>query len=146
MVLPPPSYPAGMLLLGVLLQRWHPVLLPRDRVSMTTAALSTIAAAFLLHGSWRAFRTARTPLEPWKATRALVRDGVFRLSRNPVYLAFLLIQAAIAWWVGNGWLLGLLPVTWSLLDRLQVRREETYLLSQFGDDYRDYCRRVRRWI
>ncbi len=143
MFLPPPLYPLLAVVTGWLLQLWHAITLPRDTVAAVTAAL---AAALLLQGAWRALRRARTPLEPWQPTRALVTDGVFRQSRNPVYLAFLLVQAALAWWWANGWILILLPVTWLLLDRLQVRREEAYLLRQFGDAYRDYCRRVRRWI
>lgn len=146
MVIPPPLFPLGMILLTIIWQWYYPVHLPRDPLSGVSGGMTALGAILLLRGSFVTFRRARTPLEPWKATKVLVTDGVFKISRNPVYLAFLFGQAAMAWALGNAWMLGTTFVTWWLLDRLQVRREENYLLTQFGDEYRAYCRRVRRWI
>jgi protein-S-isoprenylcysteine O-methyltransferase Ste14 len=146
MVMPPPLYPLAMILIAVALQWVFPIRLPRDPLTGFSGGMTALGAILLLRGSMVTFKREKTPLEPWKATKTLVTDGVFKISRNPVYLAFLFVQAALAWWTGNAWMLGLIAVTWTLLDRLQVRREEAYLLAQFGDQYRDYCRRVRRWL
>lgn len=82
---------------------------------------------------------------PEKSSR-LVAHGIYRYSRNPMYLALLLLL--IAWSLHLGWLLA--PLGWGLfvlwITRFQIRPEERTLERLFGDEYRAYCRRVRRWL
>lgn len=89
--------------------------------------------------------TTANPLKPAEASR-LVSDGIYRFSRNPMYLALLLALCAWGLWLGNAWaLLG--PVLFvAAMNRLQIQPEERALEQLFGDDYRAYCRRVRRWL
>lgn len=76
----------------------------------------------------------------------LVERGVFRLSRNPMYLGQLLIAAGLAIWVGtlSSWVV--LPVFVFALQRLFIQPEEQRLLERHGASYTDYCQRVRRWL
>jgi protein-S-isoprenylcysteine O-methyltransferase Ste14 len=75
-----------------------------------------------------------------------VRSGPFRFSRNPIYLAFTLLQLGLAAWVNSlGLLLTLLPAL-ALMMRVVIPREERYLEARFPTEYLAYKRAVRRWL
>lgn len=94
------------------------------------------------------FRRAKTTVNPMKPDSAssLVVDGIYRLTRNPMYLGFLLILLGWTAFVSN-WL-ALAPVALFVvyLDRFQIRPEERALDDLFGAAFADYKNRVRRWI
>ena len=94
----------------------------------------------------RAFGLARTPLDPYTPSEAIVTDGPYRLSRNPAYLGMTLTYAGIAIVWNAPWALVPLPVAIAVIDRGVIVREERYLERKFGARYMDYKRRVRRWI
>ena len=98
-------------------------------------------------GSWIfwIFRQHGTPVEPALPAAALVRTGPYRFSRNPMYTALILLFAAFAVLSGSIGLIILMPVLVISLHFGVVLPEENYLLNRFGDEYRDYCRNVRRW-
>jgi len=111
------------------------------------AGLVSIALGFvLLVTAVRGFRAVGTTLQPWESTTALVTSGPFRFSRNPVYLGYTLLYLGVALWTRSVWSLALLPLVLAAMTRLVIRREERYLDARFGAAYRDYARRVRRWI
>jgi protein-S-isoprenylcysteine O-methyltransferase Ste14 len=93
-----------------------------------------------------AFRRARTPIDPYTPTAAIVTDGPYRRTRNPAYLGMALTYAGIASASNAVWALALLPVAIAVIDRGVIVREEHYLERKFGSSYLDYKRRVRRWI
>ncbi|HJQ92866.1 MAG TPA: isoprenylcysteine carboxylmethyltransferase family protein, partial [Candidatus Thermoplasmatota archaeon] len=88
----------------------------------------------------------RTDPNPWAETSALVTTGPYSWSRNPIYLADLVLQAGIGLAAGWWWALVLLPATWACLRFLVVRREERFLAVRFGTPYLEYRRRTRRWL
>ena len=113
------------------------------------AALGIALAGGLiaLAGAWQ-FRRARTtinPLSPAK-TSALVTGGVYRVTRNPMYLGMLLVLIGWGAYLGNAaaWLA--LPLSVLLLNTLQTKPEERLLRQRFGDAYARYAARVRRWL
>lgn len=77
---------------------------------------------------------------------ALVQDGPYRLSRNPIYVAIALLYLGISLLLGNVWGVLLLPLWLAIIDWGVIRPEERYLEDQFGTPYRTYRERVRRWI
>ena len=93
---------------------------------------------------WRA-RTTVNPLRPERAAH-LVTSGVFARSRNPIYLGDLLILLALALAFGLWLNFLLLPLFVVCIDRGQIAAEERALQRLFGDEYRAYCARVRRWL
>lgn len=127
-------------------------LLPLARV--TSVLLPPLAMALLVAGfvpmiaaaaSLMLSRTTINPLRPDNASR-LVTSGIFRLSRNPIYLGDLLLLAAWAMWLGNA-----LNAVWLgffvwYIQRFQIRPEERALERLFGETYRAYCANVRRWL
>lgn len=95
--------------------------------------------------SFRRARTTVNPLKPETAS-ALVSSGIYRYTRNPMYLGFAI--ALLAWSVFLAWppaLLGVLGFA-LYMNRFQIGPEERALAGLFGEDFSLYCRRVRRWL
>ncbi len=90
-------------------------------------------------------RRAGTSPFPDQPSNALVTDGPFRFTRNPIYLAFTLITVGLAALRNTRWILVLLGPALAVLHKGVIEREERYLEQRFGEDYRRYRRRVRRW-
>ena len=95
--------------------------------------------------SFRSAGTTVDPRYPDKASR-LVVGGIYRYSRNPMYLGLLLLLVAWGIYLSNLIAFAVLPVFVFGMNRLQIRREEEAMEAQFGDDYRAYKASVRRWI
>jgi protein-S-isoprenylcysteine O-methyltransferase Ste14 len=94
----------------------------------------------------RLFAAAGTNVPPTLPTTALVVDGIYRRSRNPLYLGLILVYLGLGVAAGSLWAIGLLvPLLW-VINVGVVKREERYLERKFGDAYRAYKARVRRWI
>lgn len=108
-------------------------------------ALAGIALAAL---SITTFRRARTTLDPRDPSRAsaLVTHGVFALSRNPIYAAFLLWLLAWCLVLGNPFALAGALVFLAWMNSVQIPAEERALAARFGEAFENYRARVRRWI
>lgn len=150
--IPPPVIDAAFAALMWLLARAYPwaQLWRAD----ATVWPSWVAAVFGLAGlasalaGWLAFRRARTtvnPLSPARASTLVVR-GIYRHTRNPMYLGMLLVLAGWGVWLGNVLALLLLPLFVLTLNRLQIEPEERALRARFGEAFTQYAARVRRWI
>lgn len=144
--------PAVQALLAALLMWLLARRLPLPGPSWETPAALALASAALgaavaLAGV-AAFRRARTTVDPRLPQRAsaLVSGGIYRYTRNPMYLGILLLLGGWALYLASPWSLLPLPLFVIAMNRLQIAAEERHLRDRFGDAYRDYCRRVRRWI
>jgi protein-S-isoprenylcysteine O-methyltransferase Ste14 len=115
-------------------------------VALPVGSASIMAGAGLLGSFVRAFGRARTPVDPYTPSQALVTDGPYRLTRNPGYLGMALTYAGIAIACNAPWALVPLPAAIAVIDRGVIVCEERYLTRKFGTPYEDYKRRVRRWI
>lgn len=106
-----------------------------------------IALAFLLPAivSFRKHKTTVSPISPDTAT-ALVTDGVYSITRNPMYVGMLLALLGLVLWLGAVSALAMIFVFYLLIDRNQIAIEERALVSKFGKTYRDYAERVPRWL
>jgi len=92
------------------------------------------------------FNQAGTNLPTWEPTLALVEDGPFRFSRNPIYIGLLLIYFGIATALTSVWAMLFLPGLLAIMHYGIVLREETYLAEKFGAAYKSYQARVPRWL
>lgn len=144
----PPILFFACLIVAGMLQIFHPVEIASYpfAAGLTVAAVLTCSAVAI--GGWaiREMKGHGTPLEPGSVPLRLVRSGPFRFTRNPLYLAQLLVLTAIALAVNSIWFLGAVPVLLLLLDRLIVVREERVIRETFGTEYANYVKAVRRWI
>jgi protein-S-isoprenylcysteine O-methyltransferase Ste14 len=91
-------------------------------------------------------RRAQTSLNPSEPVKALVIEGPFKVTRNPIYVGFTLIYIGIALLVNTLWPLLLLPVVQNVMRQGVIEREERYLERKFGQEYLAYKERVPRWI
>lgn len=92
------------------------------------------------------FKWRKTTVNPFGEPAVVVREGVYRFSRNPMYLGMLLILLGFGVWLGNMLALLLAPGFVWVMTRWYILREEQLLESRFGEEYRIYRRQVRRWI
>ena len=95
--------------------------------------------------SFRRARTTVNPMNPASAT-SLVVSGIYRRTRNPMYLGFLLGLVGWAVFVANALAFLVLPAFVLYMNRFQIRPEEAALTSRFGSDFVSYKARVRRWL
>lgn len=147
-IAPPPLIFLGGTAVGLLADQLAGLpAMPGDRwVTIGLAAIAGIAGSALIAAALGRFRRAGTPPEPWKPTAALSVDGIYRRTRNPMYLGMALLMLALGLaFASSGVLLALVP-TLLIVDRFVIQREERYLDRLFGESFRTYRAEVRRWI
>jgi protein-S-isoprenylcysteine O-methyltransferase Ste14 len=144
-IAPPPLIYLLPLVAGLVLDRRVPIgALPEGPARLLgTLSLAGVAVAIV---ALVAFHRAGTRPEPWKPTAALVTTGPYRISRNPMYLGFTFLYLGLSLWFGGYWCLVFLPLVLVVMTIGVIRREEAYLERLFGDEYRAYRARVRRWL
>jgi protein-S-isoprenylcysteine O-methyltransferase Ste14 len=146
--IPPLPLAAGFGMLMWAIDRWVPVhidmSLARTVVALVTLGLAVGIVVVAVIG----FRRARTTVDPFhpEAASTIVTTGIYRITRNPMYLGFLLALIALAVFLGN-LASALLPIVFVIyMNRFQIGPEERALLTRFGASYEAYLRSVRRWI
>ena len=144
--IPPPLLYLAALAAGIALHHFFPLaLLPRGWDYAVGAVLVAVSVSVIPSILMR-FRRARTPLDVRKPATALIADGPFRFSRNPIYVSMTLLYAGLAFFLGNGWVLIFAVPVLLVMNFWVVRREERHLEAKFGEDYLHYKRTVRRWL
>jgi protein-S-isoprenylcysteine O-methyltransferase Ste14 len=143
---PPPLIYLVPLAVGTALdgKRRVPFLPPRTARTLEWPLLG-FGVAF---NAWflRTIRRDGVPIRTDRPVPKLTTEGPFRYSRNPSYLALAMIYAGIAVLRNSLWTLLLLPLVMIVVQREVIGREERYLERAFGEEYRAYNNRVRRWV
>jgi protein-S-isoprenylcysteine O-methyltransferase Ste14 len=145
-IAPPPLIYLGGLGIGFLLEGLLPGGSFPAHIHHVLGPLLLLLGVGLIAWWVSSFRRAGTPAPVHKETTALVTDGPYRLTRNPGYLAFTLIYAAIAFLANAPWVLVPLPFVLAVIDRGVIAREERYLERLFGGEYLALKARTRRWV
>jgi protein-S-isoprenylcysteine O-methyltransferase Ste14 len=146
--LPPPVPYVAAVLVGWVVNAY---LLPLP-ASLSAPLRITGAMVFILIGmtalafAGRLFSETDQDPSPWKPTTEIISTGIYRFTRNPMYLGLALIQIGLAFAMANLWVLVLLPPALAVVYTTAIRHEEAYLERKFGDSYLEYKRSVRRWI
>lgn len=143
---PPPLVYAAGLLIGWLIGRAAPASWFGARGWWLLALPLAVAGVGLIAFALGLFRRAGTDPLPMRPTTALVFSGPYRYTRNPMYLGMALVYAAAAILFDLPWALVLLPVVLLVIQTQVIVREERYLDAKFGEEYRAYRKRVRRWL
>ena len=145
----PPYLYLACLVLGFALDRLLPLPLTYPEATLTYSmaggALILIGVAIMAAGI-RNFSLADTPVPSNQPVRALVTTGIHGWSRNPIYVGMLLLYAGIGTAARSPWVFILALPLIIILRYGVIAREEAYLERRFGDAYRDYQARVRRWL
>ena len=115
-------------------------------VPQVFAILLLVAALGLIGAALNLFWRRRTRPEPWQPASALVVTGIYRFTRNPMYLGMTILSLSVAIFCQSLGAVFLSLVAAALIDRFVIRREEAYLQRRFGGEYRSYKQQVRRWL
>jgi protein-S-isoprenylcysteine O-methyltransferase Ste14 len=146
--IPPPLVAiAAAAVMWAISRAGSPIQLPIVPQAFVAVALVVIGFAFDIAGLM-AFRRARTTVNPMKPelVSSFVSSGIYRVTRNPMYVGLVFILLAWAVYLASPWSLLGLPGFMLYTGRFQIQPEERFLQDRFGDEYRAYTRRVRRWL
>jgi protein-S-isoprenylcysteine O-methyltransferase Ste14 len=115
---------------------------------MTIVVCLFVAGVAFGGSGFRAFARARTTIDPvnLESASVLVTGGIFRVSRNPMYVGFAVLLAAWAIWLQAPWALAGVLLFVAFIQRFQIIPEERVLTAKFGASYDQYRERVRRWL
>lgn len=121
-----------------------------DRASSPLPQLAgaAIVVLALANDVWcfRILSRNQTTIMPHRAASSLVTEGPFRFSRNPIYVSHVALIFGLGLFLGSPFTLLLTPLLAFGLTKLAIEPEERHLLGKFGDDYRSYMARTRRWL
>jgi len=145
-LLSPPLLYLLFIMLALFLADWLPLSVPANRWTQALAVLLIVAGQGLSFWAMWRFRQQHTTNSNFNQPRQLLRDGPFAVSRNPINLGDTCGYCAIALLLGSLWPWLLLAPLLYLMNRNVILPDEAQLQSLFGNTYRDYCRKVRRWL
>jgi protein-S-isoprenylcysteine O-methyltransferase Ste14 len=94
----------------------------------------------------RSFRRANTSIEPWHPASSIITSGIYRFSRNPIYLAYCWATIGIGMILNSWWVVASFIPAAILILLFIIKREEVYLEAKFGEQYLRYKSNVRRWL
>lgn len=144
-VRPPMVYIAAIAIGWALGFVWPSAFVPAGAAPWLGSVLVVIAVILFFYAGAE-FRAAGTPVPGNRPTTRIVRTGPYRFSRNPIYLAFSVLQLGIAVWTDNLWLIATLALAIVVMTAVVIPREERYLEGKFGAEYLEYKSSVRRWM
>ena len=142
---PPLIYIIGFLFAFILNIFYRiPMLGPPLSIVLTLLAVtpSVVLGLWSLLEFWR----ARTNPFPHKPSSSLVIVGPYRVTRNPMYVSLALLYVSFGFLLSIAWAFVVLPVVIMIINIYVIRREESYLESKFGEQYRAYKKQVRCWL
>ena len=144
----PPFVYLGGVIVGVLV---HAFVMPLAielslGVRIALAVAAGVAGLVLMGGAIKLFRRTGQDPKPWESTPEIISTGVYRYTRNPMYVGMALLQIALGVGLANWWIIILVPVVLAIVYAIAVRHEEVYLERKFGDQYVHYKASVRRWL
>lgn len=133
---------AGVLLDQVVPLRW----IPSNPALEAMGGGIAIVGLLLVYTGILTFRRARTAIYPNRPAKRVVDHGIYRFTRNPMYVGMSLFHVGLSLLIPSTWALLLLPPVLVLIVTQVIHREERHLRERFPEEYAAYCARVRRWI
>jgi protein-S-isoprenylcysteine O-methyltransferase Ste14 len=142
---PPLIFLSGLSVGGFVAWHHHVAILPNFLARILGVVLVFAGLAIILTAIVQ-MRKSKTNVEPWKPTTAIIDNGLYGVSRNPIYLAMILVYLGVAFLFNSLWFLPFLPIVVLIIHFGVILREESYLESKFGAEYLNYKTKVRRWV
>ena len=146
--IPPPLFYVVTFLAALFLQRKFPInalLFRGHSIKFLGLAFVVIALFFLIRSFRQFFQSKNTLVTIWPAS-SLQTNGIYHITRNPMYLGLAIVYLGLSCIIGNWWNLILLPFLLLLVQQYIIKNEEKYLERRFGKEYADYRHKVRRWL
>ncbi|MES1217185.1 MAG: isoprenylcysteine carboxylmethyltransferase family protein [Bacteroidota bacterium] len=146
--IPPPLFYVLTFLAGVFMQKKVPLddTLFHQQLIKIAGVIFLILALFFLIRSLRQFLRTKNTLITVMPANSLQSDGIYAVTRNPMYTGLAIVYLGLTCLIGNWWNLILFPLLVIIVQEFIIRREEKYLERRFGQDYLNYKAKVRRWI
>jgi protein-S-isoprenylcysteine O-methyltransferase Ste14 len=142
----PPILALGYIILGVLLGNFIPIL-PSLTGTLRVFGLPLALLGFVIGlMGFLEIRKANTTLDPHGTVTTVVTSGIYRFTRNPMYLGFLVMVIGFPLASGSLWGVILAPFFVLTMNQLVIEKEEAYLEKKFGEAYTSFKSRVRRWL
>jgi len=146
--IPPPLFYVLTFLAAILLQKKIPI---NDSVFhlqfiKVVGVLFLAISLFFSFTSLRMFFLSKNTLILIKPASSLQTNGIYNISRNPMYVSLALIYLGLTCLIGNWWNILLFPLLFLIIQEYVIKSEEKYLQRAFGIEYSDYQRKVRRWL
>jgi len=142
----PPIIALMFIVLAYFLGRFVPLPFVVPAILRNLGLLMTFIGFLLGMGAFLEFRNARTTVDPHGSSQQVVTSGIYRFTRNPIYLGFLLMVIGLPLNSGLYWGVVMAPFYIFLMNRLVIEHEEDYLEKKFGKTYASYKAQVRRWL
>jgi len=145
---PPPLVYVGFIVLGIIFRyALFPLAVSEHLLTYRLVGIAVLSMGLFLAISARILfsRSGQSPI-PWKPTPELLFQGPYRFTRNPMYVGLTVIQFGLGLALNNLWISLLAPVSLLVVHFLAVLPEEKYLGEKFGDSYRAYLTKVRRYL
>ncbi len=144
----PPLMLGILLAVGFGLRALVPLPIPLLPEGIASIGGPTIVVVALVLAIWaaRTMRAGGASIPTNEPTDAIVSAGPYKFSRNPIYLAMVMLLVGIGVWTNSLWLIGMAVLDAILLSGGVISREEAYLRRKFGAEYSAYAERVRRWL
>lgn len=143
-------YPPMWLALGLVVIFALNKVLPGPRftglASQLVGGVVILAGLSLLVIAGGLFKRAGTDMIPFRQVSALVTTGIYRYSRNPMYLGMTLVLLGTAITVGAAYALAVPPLFAAIIEWRYIRPEEAMLEARFPEEFPAYCKGVRRWL
>jgi protein-S-isoprenylcysteine O-methyltransferase Ste14 len=115
-------------------------------LALTAGVAIILGGLWLIVGAWKLFKRTGQDPKPWKPTPEIVLSGPYRFTRNPMYLGLTCIQIGVGLALNNLWISLLAAFSLLTVHFIAVLPEENYLTEKFGDSYRVYLVKVRRYL
>jgi len=146
--IPPPFFYILILIAGILIQKEFPINagLFYSPVVKGAGIILLISSLFFLGRSLRQFFATKNTLITFKPATSLQTGGIYTVTRNPMYLGLAIVYLGLTLLIGNFWNLILFPLLIIIVQEYIIKREERYLERAFGQGYKEYKQKVRRWI
>lgn len=142
----PPIVALLFIVIAYFLGRFVPIPVVVPLVIRNIGFILTFIGFLLGLAAFLEFRKSRTTLDPHGSAKQVVTSGIYRFTRNPIYLGFLLMVIGLPLNSGLIWGLLIAPLYVIVMTRLVIEHEEAYLEKKFKDQYTGYRSRVRRWL
>ena len=145
-VAPPPVIYSAGLVACALIDLTQPLPLVEAPARWVVATVLIVLGIVLAGGGTTLFRRAGTNVQPHKPSTTVVTNGLYRYSRNPIYVGVTALYLGLAFVANTWWALVLLVPVLIVMHWGVIAREERYLDAKFGEAYRGYRAQVRRWL
>ena len=142
----PPIIALMFIVLSYFLGRFAPLPFVAPAILRNLGLLITFVGFLLGIAAFLEFRKSRTTVDPHGSSQQVVTSGIYRFTRNPIYLGFLLMVIGLPLNSGLYWGVVMAPFYIFLMNRLVIEHEEAYLEKKFGKTYASYKAQVRRWL